>query len=313
MPGDRESKFTFYSVGFVAKHKERGTDIIHVFPFEELPHADGDINEAGEDYTTTGKNHKGVEQSGSVSSQMTFKARWLPLNQSNRISAPDVYAGETVMVYRYADDDMFYWNTMMREPKLRRLETVTWMFSDLKDGSKAYDKNSSYWFEVSTHDKKIQLHTSNSDGEPFIYDVIFDLIPGQFALKDNLGNMMVLDSKKQSVTTTGLKQVTHKNAKGDIIDITPGNINIKSTGSVNVSAQTANVTASNGAVIDGGSALTLKGSTISIVSAGGKMSMGGSGSQITGNFDLKGNMTGSGSINTTGSITASGAVHGSNI
>lgn len=178
---NRVSQFTFYSLGIVGKDKDRWSDEIQVYPSEELPFASGSIMSAS--YKTGGKN--------------IITARWVPINQSNRMTPPDVVAGEKVMLYRFADTDEYYWNTLFREPDLRRLETVLYAFGNLKKKGKAFNKeDSSYYFEVSTHDGHIHLHTSRSNQEKVGYDIMISTRESHIIIKDTLDNMVKLDSAK---------------------------------------------------------------------------------------------------------------------
>lgn len=198
----RESKLRFFSVGIVAKDKERGTDIIDVMPVEHVPHTNGLVTEYKNKMSVNSANLKGVKSMAKVEGQSTMKATWLPFGASNRMSSPDVIENETVVIWRYADTDTYYWTTMFREPLIRRLETVMYAYGDLRDKLVPFTRDSSYWFEVSTHDKYIHLHTSNSDGEPFIYDIKLDTAYGSLTVQDNIGNSLVLDSPENSVTVT---------------------------------------------------------------------------------------------------------------
>lgn len=225
---DRKSAFIFYSYGIVAIDKERGSDDIKVVPIEEVSLTDSNTEEVRTMAKGQGKanierkerkegntlsdkkvkydvqlpDHQGVSRSESVSGDVMLVASWTPLCQSNRMTAPDVIEGETVMLFRVDDTDSYYWSTMMREPNIRRLETVCYMYGNLPDGISPFDKNSSYWVEVSTHDQYVHLHTAKNNGEPFEYDIKLDTAKGTFELTDNSGNFIHLDSPTSKLTVT---------------------------------------------------------------------------------------------------------------
>lgn len=225
---DRQSAFIFYSFGIVAVDKERGSDDIKVTPIEEVSLTDSNTEEVttsakGKNKPNTDRkerkegktladkkvkydvqlpDHQGVSRSDSVEGDVMMVATWTPLCQSNRMTAPDVIEGETVMIFRVADSDLYYWSTMMREPNIRRLETVCYMYGNLPDGINPFDKSSSYWVEVSTHDQHVHLHTAKSNGEPFEYDIKLDTAKGTFELTDNSGNFIHLDSPTSKLTVT---------------------------------------------------------------------------------------------------------------
>jgi phage baseplate assembly protein gpV len=147
----------------------------------------------------------------------------MPNGSDNRITPPDVSSGETVKIYRFADTDEYYWCTVFREPSLRKQETVNYSFSNVK-GSGAFDRDSSYSMEVSTHDKYIRVHTSNSDGEPYTYDIGIDTSNGKVSIADNIGNSIVLDSPSSSAVVTTNTSIT---LKSPTVTIEATNVKIK--------------------------------------------------------------------------------------
>jgi hypothetical protein len=197
---DRESKLKLYSMGIVVADKHRGTDIIEIYPVEELPLVNGKIEDYKQDYKVSLPNAKGGNVSGNIKGGATIQAKWIPYGQNNRVTPPDVIRNETVLIFKYADTDTYYWTTAFNEPGIRRQETVTYMYGNIPTPLIKFDKNTSYWFEVSTHDKSIKLHTSSNDGEACEYDIILDTGAGTFTLKDSLGNIVVLDSPGGNLT-----------------------------------------------------------------------------------------------------------------
>jgi hypothetical protein len=225
---ERQSAFIFYSYGIVAVDKERDSDAIKVTPIEELSMASAKSEEIkatargnakpnisrnetskgptlanqSVSYNVELPDHQGVSRSGNVTGDIMLVATWTPLCQSNRMTAPDVIEGETVMIFRVADTDEYYWSTMMREPNIRRLETVCYMYGNMPDGINPFDKSSSYWIEVSTHDQYVHFHTAKNNGEPFEYDIKLDTAKGHFILTDNSGNFVELDSPTSMLRAT---------------------------------------------------------------------------------------------------------------
>ena len=120
----------------------------------------------------------------------------LPEGQGNRITAPDVQPGETVILYKYGDREEYFWESRENATKLRRLEHVRYSYCNVPGNlaEEGYDDDKSYWIEWSTMDKKIHLHTSTNDGEACGYDFTFDTASGTFEIKDTLGNYQKLDS-----------------------------------------------------------------------------------------------------------------------
>jgi len=290
MEQDRISKLSLYSLGIVTKNKANGTDYIEVTPIEELPFASGPINDIKYEYDIKSVNAENKTSSSKIIGNNTLIAKWIPFGHSNRITAPDVCANETVILFKFADTDEYYWTTIFREPSIRRLETVCYAFSNIAKGLEAFDKTSSYWLEVSTNNKNIQLHTSKNDGEPFSYDIILDTNKGTLLVTDSIGNNIVLNSSESSVEITTNSSVT---------------IN---TQTVNINANTTNI--SNDVNIGGN--VVIAGST----EIGKSISIGASGSgggSINGDLSSNGNISTNGNVTVSGSVAASGTVTGSNI
>lgn len=174
--------------------------MIDVDPIEELFMDNGAISDDSKTYNVSMPNHRGVQKSAKLSGGSVIQAKWTPFGNSNRDTAPDVQAKETVMILSYADTQDYYWTTMFREPSLRRLERVRYMFSNLPGGSEAYGEDTSYYLEVSTIDKRIKLHTSDNDGEAAAYDITIDTQAGTVTLEDNLNNNIKLESVSGRLT-----------------------------------------------------------------------------------------------------------------
>ena len=205
------SKFKLYSLGIVAKDKPTATDTIVVMPIEHITDTTGEINEET-DYSSSSKNHRNVPNKTKAVSKNTLEATWICLGGSNRISSPDVIAGETVLIYTYADTNEYYWTTYLREPSIRRLEKVLYGFSNMRGGarSESFDRETSYWFEVDTLNKYVKLHTSDNDGELTTYDVLINTKEGVLEIKDGIGNSVLMNSSEGSLTVTMNSKVTLK-------------------------------------------------------------------------------------------------------
>lgn len=248
---DRESKLKLYSLGIVLEAKERNSDVIKVMPIEELPQTNGMLSESSKKYDVSMPNSQGVKSKDKLESDSGIIAKWI-LGGGNRITAPDVQPSETVLIYRFADTDEYYWSLVFREPKLRKLETVNYSFSNLPSGMSEFDKDTSYWFEVSTHDKHVKLHTSKNDGEVYSYDIEINAADGNLIIKDDAGNNITLDSKNN--------QILLNTVAGASIDLNNGDINIKCN-NLNIEAKSMSMSGA-GAVTLSGSSVELQGGTI---------------------------------------------------
>lgn len=314
MSEGKESGFRFYSFGIVAVTKDRNTSLIKVVPIEDITLATGrsestNITSSGNSkpnvksneakstapiskqtmsYNVEVKDHKGVSRSDGVTGDLMVVAKWTAFGQSNRITAPDVQHGETVMLFQAFDTDEYFWTSMMNEPSIRRQETVCYIFGNIPSGSVPWDKSTSYWVEVSTHDKHVKLHTSKNDGEAVGYDFTIDTDKGTFTIADTAGNEVVLDSVAGSLNATLISSVTIKAPKTKVdgdFEVTGSSV---LTGGVSMGA---NLSVSAGLAAGAGT-------------GGGDVTIGGNVS-MTGNIALQGNIQGNGSINISGPINAS--------
>jgi len=163
---DQSSNFSFYSIGIVVKDIVPGQDTITVSPIEHLnvqkdqPLDSSSVTNQGNLDSPINSNSFNTE----IKSSGNITAKWINLGGSNRITAPDVYKGETVIIYKYENVDEYYWSTVFREPTLRKQETVVTAYSNEKAPMKEFNPDSSYWTMFDTRGKKVQLHTSKMMG-----------------------------------------------------------------------------------------------------------------------------------------------------
>lgn len=331
------------SFGIVAVDKERNSDLAKVLPVEKISVASGEkesvvVNGKGQvdrktdgssklissqtvEYDVTTVDHQGVSAQNTVKGDMMVVAKWVG-GGSNRMTSPDLIKGETVQLYQNSDTGDYYWETFMREPAIRRQETVCYMFGNLPKGVKAFDKNTAYWFEVSTHDKYVKLHTSNNDGEPYTYDLLIDTRNGSVQLSDDVGNLIQLDSSRNKITATAL----------DDIELNTKRVVINASESFTVNTQTATVNASGDYTLNTGSCSNNVSGSISNntpttsdsgnvmtsgnLSVGGGISggVGGGGGGMTIHGQIRGDSTAEfESVTVQGNITAAGNISGAAI
>lgn len=293
MEGMKVSKLQFYSLGIVAVNKGLATDIIEVVPIEDTPMINGQLSDNVDKYKAGLQNSSNDTFSLELDTTVSVKAKWLPINNSNRVSSPDVRRGETVVIYRFADTDQYWWNTLFNDQKIRRLETVIYGFVNTnKEGVDTTSENS-YWFEVSTHRKIVHLHTSKNDGEPFGYDIQINAKDGVVTITDDVGNFFELNSKDTKITL--------ENVSGTIMSLDKANFNvICETMNVNASKQitfTTPVTSTSDKLVSVGRAVV-----------GGSLSVTGA-STMNGGASVAGDMKNNG-VNIGSTHTHSGVQNG---
>lgn len=222
------SKLQVYSIGVVAANKPLNSNEIEVVPTEVTPFLDGELSDNIQDFKSKGKAADGSSYETSLESTASIRATWIPFGNSNRMTSPDVRRGEIVVIYRFGDVDKFYWQTWKNDIKLRKLETVIYAFSNTQDESQDGQPDNTYFFEVSTHKKLVTFHTSNSDGEPYVYDFQLNTADGSFIFQDDIGNYISVDSKNSRIEL--------QNSEGSRIDMDRKIINIFAPDTINVEA-----------------------------------------------------------------------------
>jgi hypothetical protein len=220
------SKLEFYSVAIVTEDKEIGSDVINCYPVEVLPQVHGVIKDSTKDYKVKVPNATGVQQNGKLKSESTLTATWLGLGCGSRNTAPDVVKSESVLLFQYADTGEYRWEKIGREPSLRRLEKVLYLYGGTKEFGVDLNKTNSYWLDVDTYNGNITFHTSMANGEPHTYDVIFDTLSGRVSVKDDAGNSIVLSSSEGSVSITAKTIKLTGNVEVE------GNVSIKGNSSI---------------------------------------------------------------------------------
>lgn len=193
------SQLRFYSVGVVAVNKKMSSHFVEVCPLEDNSFLDGEITDHKEDYEAKSKDFSGQDWETKIDTTASVRAKWLPMENANRITSPDVRRGEIVALYRFGDVDEFYWTTLLQDKKLRRLETVIFSFSNNSEENIEDSPTTTYFLEVSTHKKLIHLHTSKNDKEPFTYDLQINTKDGIVILTDDVDNYWFVDSKNTRI------------------------------------------------------------------------------------------------------------------
>lgn len=227
-----ESGFNFYCYGEVSVDKPEDTNVIEVFPKDIMYNLDGEIDNREESIIINRTSADGKVKTDKISTKNVIAARWLALGGSNRVSAPDVRKGETVLVFRYGTNDDYYWEPITTETTKRGKETVTYLFKNT-DSQDQVNENNSYFLTFSTRHKFIHLHTSNNDGEAVAYDLLMDTKQGTVTLKDSRNNSIELRS-----TEDYLKVKTNKK-----IDMETQELNILASKKMTIKTPDLNISA----------------------------------------------------------------------
>lgn len=195
------SKFKAYSIGIVAENKALNSREVEVVPIEDSITLDGEFSAESRDYITKGVTDEEIPYDLEIGTTISINATWLPINSSNRHTAPDVRRGERVILYRFGDNDEFWWSTLRDNLELRKLETVIYAFSGTKVEGAPVNADNYYFLEISTHKKLVNFSTSKADGETWRYNIQINTEPGQGFIKieDDDGQFIILDSKERQI------------------------------------------------------------------------------------------------------------------
>ena len=224
----RTSQFRLYTLGTVAANKKLGSKTIEFTPDEDNFFVDGEITDNADTVTTSGTNATGQTYEKSLTTTASMEATWMPIGQSNRMTAPDVRRGDRVIIWQYADADKFYWDKAINNPKLTKLETVIFALSNVRAENEEMAAEKTYYLEGSTHNKYLHLHTSANDGEFCEYDWQINTKEGFFQFADSLGNVIEVDSRNTKITLT--------NADGTSVVLDKQNLDIFAPDSIRMKA-----------------------------------------------------------------------------
>ena len=276
-----ESNLKFYSIGIVVYDKIENSDIISVIPIESLSGADKDLKS---------KSLEGIHKGTKVYKHNTILAKWFPDGNDNRITPPDVYANESVKIFRYADEDKYYWTTLFYEKNLRRLEHVRYSFSNQRKGTfNEVDDNSSYYVEYSTRKKHIHIHTSTNDGEASGYDIKINTATGELSIIDTQNNQLLWQSTQKKLTVKNFNEIEVDT--NDQITVTCPNNTIN--GNLNVNG---NLNFSGTSNTAGQRTATIRNFDIINVEAADQITVTCPNNIFNGNMSINGNLTVSGQV-----------------
>ena len=268
------SKIEYVGFGVVVEDKPEMVDLIKVYLKDVIQVLDSDINNP---LDVKGKltvdNTKEVEFNGKIDN--TIEAKWIPLySGNNRITAPDVRIGQTVLIYKTINSIKYYWTTMLKEIDLSTRENIIHMFSSKNEQTPGVVNNEDNVIcIVNTVDKFINLTTPKNDNEPskLILDINY---------KD--GVIIIRDDKKNSITFDSAKDELVLELDKNIKTTTGENFNIKNG---------KNISVDNGAdlTVTNKGNLTINNSKDTTYTNGGNITINGKGDvvlNVTGKFNV---------------------------
>jgi len=201
-----QSRLIMYSLAYVVEDSIEDNPHIKVHPIEIISDHTGSTNEVATENINT-KDINGNNINVIANKAMSITAKWVNFMEPNRLTAPNVKKGETVMLWKYAGD-RYFWTTFYNELDLRTREKATYVFSN-KSGIKDASKISQlYYYTIDTINKFIRLHTDSKDGEATSYDIEINTKEGLLTILDGEGNQIELNSVSGELTIDTNKAVT---------------------------------------------------------------------------------------------------------
>jgi hypothetical protein len=140
---------------------------------------------------------------------------------NTKISRPNIHVGEHVEVTVYEDNNIYFWDVIGRDDKLRTTEYHKIMISNKFNQLDPLNSEDNYYLELDTRsNRRVKLHLGQGTNEAVGYDLIFDMEKSTVTLQDTVGNFFKLDS----LATTFLQQI----ANGEFIKQHPGRVLVHS-------------------------------------------------------------------------------------
>jgi hypothetical protein len=218
------SILTPVATGVAVADREAGSTTLKVKPLELLPNLNGRI--------------KGEEQlidievntpQGLVPTKLKLKsfitANWFNQN-SNRLTPPDIMAGERVLILRQGNSTNYYWEPLDIDNHLRQTERIVIAISNTNRGDRAdkvLTKDNCYFIELDTVNKHLTVTTNKNDGEPFAYELKLNTLAGFLRLKDDVGNHVLMDSANTHIQLINKDKTEYSLNKKDIYEYCEGN------------------------------------------------------------------------------------------
>lgn len=312
--------------GFVSENSVLGKeDVILVVPIEQLPNASGKLEVNPETFTVKGVDASGKHYEMKIDTNSSIKATYRS-RDPNRITPPQVMKGERVELYRYANDQTYYWESLNMDLNKRVQEIVVNTYAakpkDAVNKDTPSTPENSYSTVIDTVNGLMEFRTSMANGEKSAWTVQINGKDGVAIIKDEKGNIVQIDS------VNGV--IDMRNSYASHLQLDKNNINVhcnehfKMTAGESVtiqtkrytvecenyqhSAKTTNWDMSN--ITMNAELMEVNCPTIKLngmVFVGGLSTTGAGGAD--GNAEINGSMTATGDITTNSTLTSLGPVN----
>lgn len=221
----------FLGVGTVANTKQTNTHEVFVYLPSLFPMSDGGISAVSEQVKKDSVNSHNERVSSDTLRSNTILATWKDFGSSNRISAPDVREGSKVAIYQATGQNEYYWTQHGLNAETMRLETITygWQANPELAENTPFDIKNFYTLNISTHEGKINLRTSQMNGEATVFELLFDMMKGKVMLGGKEKNFLVFDDMAHALT--------YMNAEGSVFQVNKENITVFCKDTINLTAE----------------------------------------------------------------------------
>lgn len=207
---EQGNKFNEY-IGIVVEDKDTYSRTIKVYLEELLPFVQGDIKPILQKKQVD-SNADGHVSKVSLSNYVEAKY----IGSPNRRYPPDVRAYEQVYVWKYADSEEYYWDSMGRDDNRRGPERLNFSVSGSAGPVDTLTDENTYYIELDTRLKKrIVLKTSKKNGEDYAYTIQLDPNNSRLQICDDSNNEILIDST--------VPRVRLRNKSGSILDLADKN------------------------------------------------------------------------------------------
>lgn len=245
-----------------------------------LPAAAGKVESGESSVVVETLRPDGTPEQARVKTANTITATFV--GKSNMRYPPMVRRGEQVLVYQFNGSDVYFWDSMGRDPELRTVDKLRIEVAAKTKLNEELTDDNAYFLEIDTITQHVQLKTSSVNGEKARY--VLDLNPGEgnCQLGDDKGNSVSIDSVKSRVRVANAKKSMLDLLGEDIFVVGPRDVVLKAGRQVVADAPvfTQRSTTGGGVTLFQANALAIKAAQF-VVDAGliglnGQTTVGGS-------------------------------------
>lgn len=220
------SLLQFLGVGTVTATKDTDTHEVMVYCPWMFPQAEGRLSAVVQQSERISKNAFGEEMRSMTMKSNSIPAVWKKMDDSNRITAPDVREGTPVSIYQTPGQNTYYWRLDGVKPETFRGETVMygWNANPHISENGAFDVDNFYMLSMDTRSGLVQFRTSAANGEATTFDIQINTQTGTVTIGGREGNLLKIDDVEHSLTYTNADGTVLRVVKEMILAYAPDSI-----------------------------------------------------------------------------------------